>query len=80
MIATVSLAFPPVQLNCRGWLRVTVAGRPPVTVRGDPNVSELLKLPTLVPPAPFKLYVPATILPLTEPGKVIPSMEPICSE
>ena len=52
-ISTRSLAFPPVQLMVRGWLRFTLVGSAGLTVRGVPMVIDALKLPTSVPPAPF---------------------------
>ena len=54
-ISSVSEALPPVQLRVSGELRGTAAGRPPVTVIAEARVSEVLKEPTSLPPAPFKV-------------------------
>src|SRR5258708_16947521 len=54
MISTRSEALPPVQLTVSPALRVTVLGKPPVTVSGEARVIELLNVPTSLPPAPLK--------------------------
>jgi hypothetical protein len=51
MISRESDAFPPVQLSVSPWLRTTVDGKPPVTTRGAPRLSEAVNLPTSLPPA-----------------------------
>jgi len=54
-ISKKSVGFPPVQLSVSGWLRTTVAGKPPVTTRGAPTVTDAVNLPTSLPPAPFNV-------------------------
>src|ERR1035437_2119412 len=61
LITTRSDALPPVQLRVRPALRVMEEGIPPVTTRGGPRVSDALNCPTSLPPAPFNVYLPATI-------------------
>ena len=55
IISTESEALPPVQLIVSGELRLTVFGRPPVTLNGIGSVSEVLNVPTSLPPAPFNV-------------------------
>src|SRR5260370_22000080 len=54
MISTRSEACPPVQLTVSPALRVTVLGKPPVTVSGEARVIEVLNVQTSLPPAPLK--------------------------
>ena len=48
MISTRSEALPPVQLRVSPALRVTVVGKPPVTVSGEARVIEVLNDPDVV--------------------------------
>ena len=74
-ICTISDALPPVQPRVNPALSVTVAGNGPLSVNGGPRVIAVLNGPTAVPPAPVKVYVPATIEPLlTGPEMPKPSM------
>src|SRR5260370_22133178 len=54
-ISTRSDALPPVQFTVSPALRVTVEGKPPVTVSGEAMLIEVLNVPTSLPPAPFKV-------------------------
>src|SRR4029077_1218145 len=75
IISTRSAAFPPVQFNVNPALSVTAVGSPvPARVKGDPSVSDVLNLPTSLPPAPATVYCPATSFAFSDPGIVIPSV------
>ncbi len=68
MISTRSDEFPPVQLSGSPALRVTVEGSGELRVKGVPRLIDAVKLSTSLPPAPDKVYVPATMVALVEPG------------
>src|SRR3954447_22643428 len=67
-MVTTSPELPPDHARGSPFARTTVAGSPPVMVSGEPRLTVALNLPTSGPPAPLRVYGPATRVAFTCPG------------